>query len=84
MAKPGNKRSITIARHRTSISVEEAFWTALCGFAERDGRSVAALIGEIDRRRSANGERGSRDADTSLSAAIRLYVLERLQRTGSV
>ncbi len=74
MAKPGNKRSITIAGHRTSISVEDAFWDALCGLAEKDRRSVAALIGEIDRGRS------SSHSETSLSAAIRLYVLERLQK----
>ena len=51
MAKSRNKRSITIARHRTSISVEDAFWEALCAFAEGDGRSVADLVGEIDKER---------------------------------
>jgi predicted DNA-binding ribbon-helix-helix protein len=76
MAKSGNKRSITIAKHRTSISVEDAFWEALCGFAEGDGRSVADLIGEIDRGRS--GTRGPEKPGNSLSAAIRLYVLQRL------
>lgn len=77
MANPGNKRSITIAGHRTSISVEDAFWEALTGLAEKDGRSVAGVIGEIDRSRDA-------DSDTSLSAAIRLYVLRRLQNAGTV
>jgi predicted DNA-binding ribbon-helix-helix protein len=81
MAKLGNKRSITIARHRTSISVEQPFWEALCGFAEKDRRSVADLIGEIDRRRS--GGRGAEGAAGSLSAAIRLYVLDRVQRAKS-
>jgi predicted DNA-binding ribbon-helix-helix protein len=85
MAKSRHKRSITIARHRTSISLEDAFWDALGRFAEADGKSVADLVGEIDRRRGGTGGPGARPADatqsdTSLSAAIRLYVLQRLQK----
>ena len=72
MTRPGNKRSLTIAKHRTSISLEDEFWTALTDIARADGKSVAALVGEIDKSRS---EGASRRA--SLSAAIRLYVLER-------
>ena len=77
MTKPRHKRSITIARHRTSISLEDAFWQALGRLAEADGRSVADLVGEIDRRAKRRDE-PMRDR-TSLSAAIRLYVLERLE-----
>jgi predicted DNA-binding ribbon-helix-helix protein len=73
MAKSRHKRSITIARHRTSISLEDAFWQALSRLANADGRSVADLVSEIDRRRETSR------SDTSLSAAIRLYVLERLE-----
>lgn len=73
MAKARNKRSLTIARHRTSVSLEEPFWTALADIAKAEGKSVAGLVREIDRRRSA------RDGASSLSAAIRLYVLERMQ-----
>jgi predicted DNA-binding ribbon-helix-helix protein len=73
MTKPRHKRSITIARHRTSISLEDAFWQALSRLAEADGRSVADLVSEIDRRRETSR------SNTSLSAAIRLYVLERLE-----
>jgi predicted DNA-binding ribbon-helix-helix protein len=85
MAKSRHKRSITIARHRTSISLEDAFWDALGRFAEADGKSVADLVGEIDRRRGGTGGPRARPADatqsdTSLSAAIRLYVLQRLQK----
>lgn len=85
MAKSRNKRSITIARHRTSISVEDAFWEALCAFAEGDGRSVADLVGEIDKGRGGARptETSSSDtglSETSLSAAIRLYVLERMRK----
>ena len=72
MAKSRHKRSITIARHRTSISLEDAFWQALSRLAKTDGRSVADLVSEIDRRRETSRSK------TSLSAAIRLYVLERL------
>ena len=83
MAKSRHKRSITIARHRTSISLEDAFWDALGTFAEADGKSVADLVGEIDRgrRTSRSGARpaDATRSDTSLSAAIRLYVLERMQ-----
>ena len=72
MARAHNKRSLTIARHRTSVSLEDAFWDALTDIARADGKSVAALIAQIDTGRSETG-----DSQPSLSAAIRLYVLER-------
>ena len=74
MARPKNKRSLTIARHRTSISLEDEFWRALSEIAREEGKSVAGLVGEIDKGR---GEAGR--AEASLSAAIRLYVLERVK-----
>jgi predicted DNA-binding ribbon-helix-helix protein len=61
------KRSITIARHRTSISMEEPFWQALGEIARSREMSVAAMISEIDRKRP---------ADSNLSSALRLYVLD--------
>jgi predicted DNA-binding ribbon-helix-helix protein len=73
MAQPRNKRSLTIARHRTSVSLEDEFWEALGTLARAEGKSVAALVGQIDKRRS-----GGRQPN--LSAAIRLYVLERMKR----
>ncbi|MGD9501797.1 MAG: ribbon-helix-helix domain-containing protein [Methyloceanibacter sp.] len=75
MAPSRNKRSLTIARHRTSVTLEDAFWESLGEIARADGKSVAELVGEIDRRRSASTNR-----NLSLSAAIRLYVLERAKR----
>jgi predicted DNA-binding ribbon-helix-helix protein len=72
MAQARNKRSLTIARHRTSVTLEDAFWDALRDIARAEGKSVAALIGEIDRRRGAQAA-----PQPSLSAAIRLYVLAR-------
>ena len=65
------KRSITIAGHRTSLSLEEAFWRELKAIAARDGVSVGALIEAIDRTREGN-----------LSSAVRVYVLERLRAAG--
>lgn len=62
------KHSVTVAGHRTSISLEEAFWSALKEIAAAQGTSAHALIEEIDRSRQGN-----------LSSAIRVYVLERLK-----
>jgi predicted DNA-binding ribbon-helix-helix protein len=63
------KRSVAIAGHTTSISLEEPFWVALRSLAKSEGRSLAALITDIDERRG-----------TNLSSALRLYVLDNLQR----
>ncbi len=62
------KRSVEIAGHRTSLSLEEAFWRALKRIAARDGVSINRLIERIDRERGGN-----------LSSAVRIYVLERLE-----
>ena len=76
MTTARNKRSLTIARHRTSVSLEDPFWTALAEIAKAQGKSVAGLVGEIDRARA------EKSGDSvSLSAAIRLYVLEQRQGT---
>ena len=61
------KRSLTIAGHRTSISLEEPFWQALGEIAKARRISLPLLVAGIDRTRS--------DA-TNLSAALRLYVLD--------
>ncbi|MDR3406892.1 MAG: ribbon-helix-helix domain-containing protein [Methylovirgula sp.] len=63
------KHSLTIAGHRTSISLESAFWDALRDIARARGLSLAALIGEIDAGRGA----------ANLSSAIRVYVLTQLR-----
>jgi predicted DNA-binding ribbon-helix-helix protein len=63
------KRSITIAGHRTSISLEKEFWEELRRAAARQNMAVAALIAAIDRRR------GNRN----LSSAIRVWLLQQLQ-----
>ncbi len=63
------KRSVSIAGHRTSISLEEPFWEGLREIAERETLSVQALIGRID------AERG----EQNLSSAIRVFVLNDLR-----
>lgn len=63
------KRSFSIEGHRTSISLEKAFWTALKQAAAEDGLTLANLISSIDKSR---GEAG-------LSSAVRVWVLTRLQ-----
>ena len=65
------KRSVTIAGHRTSVSLEEAFWVALHGIAKARGQSVSELVAEIDRVRRGN-----------LSSAIRVFVLTEIADAG--
>ena len=57
------KRSVEIAGHRTSLTLEAAFWRALKRLATRDGVSINKLIERIDRDRHGN-----------LSSAVRVYV----------
>ncbi|MGI9381964.1 MAG: ribbon-helix-helix domain-containing protein [Methyloligellaceae bacterium] len=60
------KRSLTIAGHRTSISLEDGFWSALKEVAKAQDRSVTEVVSEIDAGRDGIG----------LSGAIRIYLLE--------
>ena len=66
------KRSIRIAGHATSVSVEQAFWDRLRLISAARGVSINGLITEIDRHRTGN-----------LSSAVRLFVLEELDRPNS-
>ena len=64
---PGTRlrpRAVRIAGHRTSLSVEDAFWDRLKAIAGRRGLSINRLIEEIDTARAGN-----------LSSAVRVYVL---------
>jgi predicted DNA-binding ribbon-helix-helix protein len=63
------KHSMVIAGHRTSISLEAAFWRALKDIARAQGVSLAALVGEVDSRRGA----------ANLSSALRVFVLTQAQ-----
>lgn len=60
------KHSLTLHGHRTSVSLEDEFWSALQELAQQQGRSVAALTAEID---------AARPADMGLASAIRLHLL---------
>ena len=66
MRSPVIKRSILLAGHKTSVSLEEAFWQGLKEIATSRGLSVSALIGTIDSRR----------VEGNLSSGIRLFVLD--------
>ena len=64
------KRSVRIAGHATSLSLEEEFWEALKALATERDTSINRLVAEIDAGR---GEK-------NLSSALRLFVLQDLQR----
>ncbi|HVW57114.1 MAG TPA: ribbon-helix-helix domain-containing protein [Rhizobiaceae bacterium] len=61
------KHSVTIRGHRTSFSLEDAFFIELEQMAARRSIPLAGLIAEID---------AARPRSTNLSSALRLYVLE--------
>jgi predicted DNA-binding ribbon-helix-helix protein len=63
------KRSFTIGGHRTSISLEAAFWDALKAAAAEEGVPVSRLIARIDGTRAGCG----------LSSAIRVWLLARFR-----
>ena len=60
------KRSVVVAGHRTSISLEDAFWKGLKEIARERDTTLSRLVETID------GKRG----EANLSSAIRLYVLD--------
>jgi len=70
------KRSVTIAGHATSISLEPAFWAALAEAAEAEALPINALVARIDAARSA------RPDPPNLASALRVWLLERA-RAGS-
>lgn len=63
------KRSLTLAGHRTSVSLEDPFWRAFRDIARAEGKTINGCAAQID------AERG----DIGLASAIRLYVLKNLQ-----
>jgi predicted DNA-binding ribbon-helix-helix protein len=63
------KRSIVIAGHKTSVSLEAAFWTALKDIAAGRQQTMSDLVGAIDAERKQG----------NLSSAIRLFVLDHYQ-----
>jgi predicted DNA-binding ribbon-helix-helix protein len=66
MKSPVVKRSIVIAGHKTSVSLEDAFWDALKEIAAARDATLSEVVASIDASRSQG----------NLSSAIRLYVLD--------
>ena len=64
------KRSVTIAGHATSVSIEKPFWDEFKRLAKEQNQSINQLVSTIDEARSVN-----------LSSAIRLYVLASLKQS---
>jgi predicted DNA-binding ribbon-helix-helix protein len=62
------KYSVTIAGHRTSISLEEEFWLSVKKIAREKDIPISALISRIDKKKTKN-----------LSSALRIYVLKNLK-----
>ncbi len=66
MKSPVVKRSIVVAGHKTSVSLEEAFWNGMKEISSQRDMTLSELVGEID----SNRQQGN------LSSAIRLFVLD--------
>ena len=67
------KRSLKIAGHSTSISLEEPFWRLLRHVAAKKGLGIAALVEAIDRERQG----------ANLSSAVRVHLLEWMMLEGA-
>ena len=70
------KRSIMIAGHATSISLEPAFWEALRRAAEEEALPLNALVARID------AERVTARSPANLASAIRVWLFERERANG--
>ena len=66
MKSPVVKRSIVVGGHKTSVSLEEAFWNGMKEISGLRNMTLSELVGEID----GNRQQGN------LSSAIRLFVLD--------
>ena len=69
MKSPIVKRSIVIGGHKTSVSLEDAFWRGLKEIARAERMTLSSIVGAIDKARN----------QSNLSSAIRLFVLDRLR-----
>jgi predicted DNA-binding ribbon-helix-helix protein len=63
------KRSIVVAKHKTSVSLEEPFWKGLKDIASKRRQTLSELVGSIDTDRKFG----------NLSSAVRLFVLNHYQ-----
>jgi predicted DNA-binding ribbon-helix-helix protein len=67
------KRSVVLAGHKTSVSLEDQFWNALKGIAKARGKTLSETIVAIDSERTS----------ANLSSAVRLFVLNHYQERSS-
>ena len=70
-ARP-RKHSLTLRGHRTSVSLEDAFWQAFREIAAERSMGINELAAEIDE---------ARGVESGLASAIRVYVLNHYRRT---
>ena len=73
MKSPIVKRSIVIGGHKTSVSLEDAFWRGLKDIARGQRVTLSNMVGEIDKTRR----------QSNLSSAIRLFVLDQLRNSSA-
>jgi predicted DNA-binding ribbon-helix-helix protein len=73
MKSPVVKRSIVVGGHKTSVSLEEAFWNGMKEISALRDMTLSELVGEID----SNRQQGN------LSSAIRLFVLDYFRNRGA-
>jgi len=73
MKSPIVKRSIVLGGHKTSVSLEEAFWIGMKEVAGQRSMTLSELVGEIDTNRHHG----------NLSSAIRLFVLDYFRSRGA-
>jgi predicted DNA-binding ribbon-helix-helix protein len=66
------KRSVNIDRHKTSVSLEDSFWSDLKEIAHAQHMTISKVIEDIDKARQGN-----------LSSAIRLFVLDQVRKHGN-
>ncbi|OJW54055.1 MAG: hypothetical protein BGO67_08300 [Alphaproteobacteria bacterium 41-28] len=64
-----HKRSVSLHGHKTSVSLEKAFWDVLEESSQAQGISLSQLIKDVDEDRQGN-----------LSSALRLYALAYVQK----
>ena len=63
------KRSVVFNGHKTSVSLEDAFWNSLKEIAHTHGVTMSKLVAEIDNARQHN----------NLSSAVRLFILDQFR-----
>jgi predicted DNA-binding ribbon-helix-helix protein len=63
------RRSVYIDGHKTSVTLEDAFWSSLKEIADAQGATLSAMVAEIDKKRE----------QSNLSSAVRLFVLDQVR-----